>query len=111
MKKLINKELLFANVLIVLAVVALLFLVAATMISGCATWSLPDRSQCVIPWEQRKTCVQDSDCAPDQLCALRGRAVGKCTLLDCCDPWRNKRMESGKNWCSQEEEITSEPQK
>ena len=55
MKKLINKELLFANVLTVLAVVAFLFLVAATMISGCATWSLPDRSQCVIPWEQRKT--------------------------------------------------------
>tara|TARA_R100000008_G_scaffold40584_1_gene23284 strand:- start:862 stop:1197 length:336 start_codon:yes stop_codon:yes gene_type:complete len=107
MKKLINKELLFANAVSLIAVAILLFLAAALMISGCAHIGLPDRSKCVIPWEERKTCVADSDCAPDQVCAFRGRAMGKCTLLDCCDPWRNRNLETGKNWCSHEEEITS----
>ena len=106
MKKIINKELLFANVITLFAVIVLLFLVAATMISGCGHISLPDRSKCVIPWEQRKPCISDSECAPDQLCAFRGQAVGKCTLLDCCDPWRNRSLESGKNWCTHKQETT-----
>ena len=108
MKKLINRELLFANVVTMFAIYVLLFLVAATMISGCSHIRLPDRSRCVIPWDERKTCVADSDCAPDQLCAFRGHAVGKCTLLDCCDPWRNRRLESEKNWCTLEEETITD---
>ena len=108
MKKLINRELLLSNAISLAVIVGLLFLVAAAMISGCSHMRLPDRSKCVIPWDERKTCVADSDCAPDQLCAFRGRTVGKCTLVDCCDPWRNRRLESGKNWCSHKEEITTD---
>lgn len=105
----IDRELLYPGLCTFIAIVAILFLGAIMMLSGCGHIGLPDRSKCVVPWEERKTCVADADCAPDQVCAFRGRTVGKCTLVDCCDPWRNKRMESGKNWCSQEE-TTSTPQ-
>ena len=100
-----KKEMITVTLSVIVA--ALFFVVVATiMVSGCAHMSIPDRSQCVIPWEQRKPCISDKECSPDQTCAFRGLSVGKCTLLECCDPWRDRgKHATGKNWCTQEEEI------
>lgn len=103
-----NKGLFFTNnILVWLVMAGFILVLAAAMISSCGHIRLPDRSKCVIPWDERKTCVSDSDCAPDQLCAFRGRPMGKCTLVDCCDPWRNRRLERGKSWCTNEEDPVS----
>ena len=80
--------------------------VLATFISAmcCAHWRLPDRTKCVTPWEERKDCISNKECGYDQLCAKRGFAIGKCTLIDCCDPWRGQPgIKSGYDWCTQVE--------
>ena len=78
-----------------------LVLMPTIILPGCGHVRLPDRSKCVVPWEQRKDCLTDHDCDfQDEVCAHRGRAIGKCTLIDCCYPWRNgPRLISGDDWC------------
>jgi len=70
---------------------------------GCAgtTFRLPDRNHpnCEITWEERPVCIQDSDCAEAFLCAKRGTSVGRCTYIDCCEPWRNRGLYPDSSFC------------
>ena len=76
------------------------------MVTSCGHIRLPDRSKCTIPWEQRKDCINETQCGPEEVCAHRGRTIGKCTLIDCCNPWRNgPRLMHGADWCTHEEMI------
>ncbi len=87
------KTALKVSVLLVLA-----FFIGQTA-TGCAGIRLPDRSKCTVPYGERKECLADVDCDREELCAFRGNPVGRCTLEDCCEPWRNRRMETGGDWC------------
>ena len=75
------------------------------MLTGCGLkYRLPDRNHpsCQVPYSQRPTCLEDSDCAQNFLCAYRGgfsSIEGRCTYIDCCDPWRNRRLEGGRSFC------------
>jgi len=74
------------------------------LIASCAHWSLPNRALCVTPWEQRKDCISNANCTPEERCAKRGSAIGKCTLVDCCEPWRGRpSIKSGYDWCDHKE--------
>ena len=80
----------------------ILLTIAAT---ACAHFSLPNRNHqlCNIPWDKRDPCLTDSDCdgLPMHICAHRGQVIGKCTYIECCDPWRNgPRLMNGADWCS-----------
>ena len=87
----------------VLAIIMFFIFIAIAMISGCAGINirLPDRDHpsCKIPWEQRPTCIDGVGCAEGFLCAKRGSSIGRCTYLDCCEPWRNGRLNSGDDFC------------
>ena len=73
---------------------------AAIFMIGCAGVKLGDRSNCTTKWEERKPCISVSDCGPDQTCMFRnGISVGKCSNFDCCDPWRDRDLKSGADWC------------
>lgn len=86
------------------AILGFIIMMFVTSMFGCATWRLPDRTKCVTPWEERKDCISNKECGYDQLCAKRGFAIGKCTLIDCCDPWRGQPgIKSGYDWCTQVE--------
>ena len=64
---------------------------------------LPDRGHpaCKVPWQQRDRCLSDVDCKTGYLCAKRGQMIGRCTYLDCCDPWRQgPRLMQGEDWCT-----------
>ena len=88
-----------------LAYAAVGFILATLVIMTCCGHiRLPDRTKCVTPWEERKDCISDRQCSYDQLCAKRGRVIGKCTLIDCCDPWCGQPgIKSGYDWCTQTE--------
>jgi len=79
--------------------------ISIAMLTGCGLkYRLPDRSHpsCQVPYSQRPTCLEDSDCAQNFLCAYRGgfsSIEGRCTYIDCCDPWRNRRLEGGRSFC------------
>lgn len=76
------------------------FIMIAASQCNCGHIRLPDRSRCVTPWEQRVDCIDDTQCGAEEICAKRGRTIGKCTLIDCCNPWRNgPRLMSGDDWC------------
>ena len=82
------------------------FLIGSIVLAGCASWRLPNRAHpnCKIPWENRKTCISDRNCGPDEICAHRGQAIGKCTYIDCCDPWRSgPKLRGGADWCTHRE--------
>ena len=87
------------------AIVLFFIMIAIAMITSCGIrFRLPDRSKCVIPWSERKDCIDDTQCEFDEVCAHRGRAVGKCTLLDCCYPWRNGPVFLNEaDWCDHTE--------
>ena len=86
------------------AILGFIVMMFITSMFGCATWRLPDRTKCVTPWEERKDCISNAECGWDEECAKRGFAIGKCTLLDCCDPWRGQPgIRSGYDWCTYEE--------
>jgi len=90
------------------AIVLFFIMIAIAMVTSCShiRFRLPDRSKCVIPWEQRKDCINDRQCGPEEVCAHRGRAIGKCTLIDCCEPWRNgPRIMPDADWCDHKEVI------
>ena len=73
------------------------------MTVGCAGITLADRTKCTVPWGERPSCATDHDCDGDKICAHRGSSIGRCTLIDCCDPWRdNGRHGGGDNWCKEE---------
>jgi len=92
---------------VTLIVTFFIFLMIAILsMTGCATLSfrLPDRNHpaCQVPYSQRPTCISDSDCAQSYLCAFRSgftSVEGRCTYIDCCDPWRNRRLEGGRSFC------------
>ncbi len=92
---------------VTLAITFLVFLMIAILaMSGCAGINirLPDRSHpaCQVPYSQRPGCISDSDCAQNYLCAFRSgfnSVEGRCTYIDCCDPWRNRRLEGGRSFC------------
>ena len=92
---------------VTLAITIFVFiLIAILTITGCASikFSLPDRDHpaCQVPYSQRPTCLSDTDCAQNYLCAFRGgftSVEGRCTYIDCCDPWRNRRLEGGRTFC------------
>jgi len=95
------------GVVIRIALIAISFIIILCLFVSCGIrFSLPDRNHpnCKIPWDQRKPCLDSSDCAPEHECAHRGFSVGRCTYFDCCEPWRNRRLERGKNWCGLEED-------
>ena len=84
------------------AAIALFFImITVAMISSCAHIRLPDRDHplCKVPWENRKTCLDASDCPEEFACARRGRSIGKCTYIDCCEPWRHGPRLLGADWC------------
>ena len=84
-----------------LLILGIVFLVGR-MAVGCSSlnFNLPDRSVCTTPWEKRATCHADHECEGDQMCARRGTIEGRCTLIDCCDPWRNNgKHATGNDWC------------
>jgi len=73
---------------------------SAIFMIGCAGVKLGDRSNCTTKWEERKPCISEGDCSPDQVCMFRnGISVGKCSDVDCCDPWRHRDLKTGANWC------------
>jgi len=81
------------------------YLALITMLFNCAgiSFRLPDRDNphCSIPWEKRPVCISERQCAADFECAFRGRSIGHCAHIDCCNPWRNgPRLMSGRDWCS-----------
>ena len=81
-------------------------MIMIVMISSCShvRFRLPDRSKCAIPWAERKDCIDERQCRPDEICAHRGRTIGKCTLIDCCEPWRSgPKLMGGYDWCTHEE--------
>ena len=84
-----------------LLVLAIAFVLGMMTIRCAGTeFRLPDRSKCTVSWEDRKTCISDKECTRDEVCAHRGAAVGRCTLLDCCDPWRGRGQHvGGDDWC------------
>ena len=71
------------------------------VLAGCAHISLPDRDHplCEIPWEQRTDCISDAGCPDYFVCARRGQAVGRCTYIACCEPWRSGPRLLGESWC------------
>jgi len=79
----------------------LLFILLFSMALGCGHMRLPDRDHpaCTIPYSQRPVCITDSECATGFLCAKRGWDIGRCTYQDCCEPWRNRRLEGGGSFC------------
>jgi hypothetical protein len=84
------------------AIIGFFIMIAIFLMTGCAHIGLPDRDHpnCSIPWEQRTTCLSGADCGEEYRCAKRGNPVGRCTYIDCCDPWRNgPRLMSGHDWC------------
>ena len=88
-----------------LLILGIVFLVGR-MAVGCSSlnFNLPDRSVCTTPWEKRATCHADHECEGDQLCARRGTIEGRCTSIDCCDPWRNNGNHAmGNDWCKKDE--------
>lgn len=99
LNKSIKRKLFIVN-LAFTGVLAFFLIIILSMITHCGHWRLPDRSRCTIPWEQRPTCLSDNDCGREQLCAFRGNVIGRCTLVDCCDPWRNRRLENSYNSCN-----------
>ena len=73
---------------------------SAIFMLGCAGIHLNDRSNCTTTWEERKPCMDMTDCGPDQTCMFRnGISVGKCSEFDCCDPWRDRDFKLGADWC------------
>jgi len=92
--------------------VALLFVfVAVMMITSCAGIRLPDRDHplCDIPWDNRLDCISNNECPDNHECAYRGQTVGKCTYIDCCDPWRGRGHHAmGRSWCTHKEEQTTQ---
>ena len=100
-----NREMLIGTIAI-MAIGAFFLMIIITMVTSCGHIRLPDRSKCTIPWEQRKDCINETQCGPEEVCAHRGRTIGKCTLIDCCNPWRNgPRLMHGADWCTHEEMI------
>ena len=90
----------------IIAIMGFFAFMIMAMMTSCGHIRLPDRSKCVIPWEQRKDCINERQCGPEEVCARRGRTIGKCTLIDCCNPWRNgPRLMHGADWCTHEEMI------
>ena len=93
-----------------MAAIALFFcMIIIAMISSCSNirFRLPDRDHplCKVPWNSRIDCLDDSDCPQNHVCAHRGRAIGKCTYIDCCEPWRHgPRFLSTADWCTHIEE-------
>ena len=88
----------------IIAIMGFFAFMIMAMMTSCGHIRLPDRSKCVIPWEQRKDCINERQCGPEEVCARRGRTIGKCTLIDCCNPWRNgPRLMHGADWCSHNE--------
>ena len=87
--------------LVMWALLGFFMAVLITINCNCATWRLPDRdhSHCKIPWENRITCVIDAGCPADHVCARRRAGLGKCTYIDCCDPWRHGPRLLGADWC------------
>ena len=97
-------EMLIAT-LSMLAIMAFFVMIAIVMMSGCShiNFRLPDRNHpnCSIPWDQRPTCISSADCGLDYECAKRGSVIGKCTYIDCCEPWRHgPKLLNGASWCA-----------
>ena len=91
------------------AIFSFLLMMFIATCTGCSgmTFRLPDRDHpnCAIGWEQRPVCIDSSDCAESFLCAKRGTSVGRCTYIDCCDPWRNRGLYPDSSFC---EDLQSE---
>ena len=84
------------------AIIAFFVMIAVTLISSCGHIRLPDRDHpnCSIPWNQRPTCTSPADCDLDYECARRGSVIGRCTYIDCCNPWRHgPKLLDGSSWC------------
>ncbi len=111
MKKKLKLEMLIAH-LSMLAIALFFVIIAAMMIVSCAGIKLPDRDHplCKVPWENRLDCISNNECPDGHECAYRGSTIGKCTYIDCCDPWRGRGNHAmGRSWCSHaEEEIILE---
>ena len=76
---------------IILATLIFLGVYIASL-EGCAGMSLPNRDHpnCKIKWSDRPVCIDASDCSDEFRCAFRGNNIGRCTYVDCCNPWRNR---------------------
>ena len=101
-------EMIIANIG-VLAIVLFFVFIAAMMVTSCAGIRLPDRDHplCSIPWENRLDCISNNECPENHECAYRGQTIGKCTYIDCCDPWRGRGNHAmGRSWCTHSEEKT-----
>jgi hypothetical protein len=87
--------------LVFLFCLGIVLLLLLSQIVGCGHVRLPNRDHpnCNIPHTQRPVCISNADCAQDFLCAKRGSEIGRCTYIDCCDPWRNRRLEKGDSFC------------
>ena len=108
MRKKLKPEMLIGNLSVFLIVLFFVFIIAM-MITSCAGIRLPDRNHplCSVPWENRVDCISNKDCPDNHECAYRGQPVGKCTYLDCCDPWRGRGNHAmGRDWCTHQEEQT-----
>ncbi len=95
---------LFCAKLILIVLISLAMAVFFSFILGCAGIRLPNRDHpnCAIPYSQRPACLTNSDCSVGYLCARRGAPLGRCTYEDCCNPWRNRRLERGDDFCNDE---------
>jgi hypothetical protein len=93
-------EVVCAKVTLLICLGLALILLMSQLVA-CGHVKLPDRNHpsCNIPHTQRPICISDSDCASNFLCAKRGSAIGRCTYIECCEPWRNRRLEGGESFC------------
>ncbi len=100
--KRLNIEMLIAKVSI-FAIIMFFLMIAMALVFSCGHIRLPNRNHpnCSIPWNERPNCLTSRDCALDFECAHRGGAVGKCTYIDCCQPWRHgPRILNEADWCT-----------
>jgi hypothetical protein len=93
---------LFCAKIIFLILLSLAMAVLFSFLLACAGIRLPNRDHpnCAVPYSQRPLCVSTADCSMGFQCAYRGHALGRCTYEDCCDPWRNRRLERGDTFCN-----------
>ena len=100
LSKSLRLEMIIAH-LSIFAIFLFFIMIAAALVASCGHIRLPDRSRCTVPWSKRVDCFTERDCGIEEVCAFRGRVVGKCTLIDCCEPWRHgPRFLGERDWCN-----------
>ena len=95
---------LFCAKIIFLLMLTLAMAVLFSFLLGCAGMRLPNRDHpaCTIPYSQRPVCLTNANCSMGYLCSFRSGPLGRCTYEDCCNPWRNRRLERGDSFCNGE---------